>query len=198
MQLATVRFLGTFLAHPADVPPVVANTIARELAVDAGDLARYARREQTHREHAVAQLQALVRCSASTLEELCGLSTRSVAELLVEVGDPRRFTEGGFARFNGTAPLAASTVEGPGDRSASATTPAATAASTRSCAAWPSRSCAANRAKAIYEGARARGHIKREARGILKRHLSDVVYRRIRAGSAGPASSRTDARRGVR
>jgi TnpA family transposase len=52
VQLATVRFLGTFLAHPADVPPVVAKTIARELAVDAGDLARYARREQTHREHA--------------------------------------------------------------------------------------------------------------------------------------------------
>jgi uncharacterized protein YbjT (DUF2867 family) len=38
--------------HPADAPPVVAKTIARELAVDAGDLARYARRKQTHREHA--------------------------------------------------------------------------------------------------------------------------------------------------
>jgi hypothetical protein len=49
------------------------------------------------------------------LGELCGLSTRSVAELLVEVGDPRRFTEGGFARFNGSAPLPASTAEGPGE-----------------------------------------------------------------------------------
>ena len=47
--------------------------------------------------------------------ELCGLSTRSVAELLIEVGDPRRFTEGGFARFNASAPLAASTAEGPGE-----------------------------------------------------------------------------------
>ena len=63
----------------------------------------------------VAQLRALVDQSGSTLGELCGLSTRSVAELLVEVGDPRRFTEGGFARFNGTAPLAASTAEGPGE-----------------------------------------------------------------------------------
>ena len=44
----------------------------------------------------VAQLEALVRQSGSTLGELCGLSTRSVAELLVETGDPRRFTEGGF------------------------------------------------------------------------------------------------------
>jgi hypothetical protein len=48
-----VRFLGTFLSHPADVPPVVAKTVARELAItDPHDLARYARREQTHRGHA--------------------------------------------------------------------------------------------------------------------------------------------------
>jgi len=52
VQLATVRFLGTFLAHPADVPPVVVKTLARELAVDPDQLASYARREQTHREHA--------------------------------------------------------------------------------------------------------------------------------------------------
>jgi hypothetical protein len=48
-----VRFLGTFLAHPADVPPVVAKTVAHELGItDPGCLARYARREQTHRAHA--------------------------------------------------------------------------------------------------------------------------------------------------
>jgi len=52
VALATVRFLGTFLAHPTDVPPVVVKTLARELAVDPGQLASYARREQTHREHA--------------------------------------------------------------------------------------------------------------------------------------------------
>ena len=63
----------------------------------------------------LAQLEELVDRSGSTLGELSGLSTRSVAELLVEVGDPRRFTEGGFARFNGTAPLPASTAEGPGE-----------------------------------------------------------------------------------
>jgi len=61
------------------------------------------------------ELATLVQATGSTLEQLCGLSTVSVAELLVEVGDPRRFTEGGFARFNGTAPLAASTAEGPGE-----------------------------------------------------------------------------------
>jgi transposase len=46
------------------------------------------------------------------------------------------------------------------------------------------------RAKAIYEGARARGHTKRQARRILKRHLSDVVYRRmmrdLKAATARP------------
>jgi len=52
VQLATVRFLGTFLARPADVPPVVAKTLAKELAVDPDQLASYARRGQTHREHA--------------------------------------------------------------------------------------------------------------------------------------------------
>jgi hypothetical protein len=52
---------------------------------------------------------------ANQLGELRRLSTVSVAELLVEVGDVRRFTIGGFARFNGTAPLAASTAEGPGE-----------------------------------------------------------------------------------
>src|SRR5205823_4354573 len=36
------------------------------------------------------ELVALVRASGSTLDELCGLSTVSVAQLLVEVGDPRR------------------------------------------------------------------------------------------------------------
>jgi NADPH:quinone reductase-like Zn-dependent oxidoreductase len=74
----------------------------------------------------LAQLDALVRRSGSTLGELSGLSTRSVAELLVEVGDARRFTEGGFARFNGSAPLPASTAEGPASRYATATTPAVT------------------------------------------------------------------------
>ena len=61
------------------------------------------------------QLAELVSHTGSTLGELCGLSTVSVTELLVEVGDPRRFTEGGFARFNASAPLAASTAEGPGE-----------------------------------------------------------------------------------
>ncbi len=53
VQLGTVRFLGTFLSRPADVPDVVAVRVAEELGIgDAGRLAAYAQREPTHREHA--------------------------------------------------------------------------------------------------------------------------------------------------
>ena len=148
----------------------------RLLDADRARIAQLDRDEQA----AVKQLEALVRASHSTLGELCGLSTRSVAELLVEVGDPRRFTEGGFARFNGTAPLAASTAEGPGEPVRHRYNPGGN----RRVNAVLHRMAVTQlrcepRAKAIYEGARARGHTKRGARRILKRHLSDVVYRRM-------------------
>ena len=128
----------------------------------------------------VAQLRELVRSSDSTLAELCGLDTRSVAELLVEVGDPRRFTEGGFARFNASAPLPASTAEGPGEPVRHRYNPGGN----RRVNAILHRIAVTQlrcepRAQAIYANARARGHTKKEARRILKRHLSDVVYRRM-------------------
>jgi transposase len=135
------------------------------------------------------ELATLVQASGTTLNELCGLSTLSVAELLVEVGDPRRFTAGGFARFNGTAPLAASTAEGPGGPVRHRYNPGG--------------NCRVNailyrmavtqlrcepRAKKLYAEARANNHTKKEARRILKRHLSDVVYRRMtRDQAASPA-----------
>ena len=128
----------------------------------------------------VAQLQALVRSSGSTLSELCGLDTRSVAELLVEVGDPRRFTIGGFARFNASAPLPASTAEGPDEPVRHRYNPGGN----RRINAILHRMAVTQlrcepRAKKIYADARARGHTKKEARRILKRHLSDVIYRRM-------------------
>jgi hypothetical protein len=137
----------------------------------------------------VAQLDALVQASGSTLSELCGLSTRSVAELLVEIGDPRRFTEGGFARFNGTAPLPASTAEGPGEPVRHRYNPGGN----RRVNAVLHRMAVTQlrcepRAKRIYANARADGHTKKEARRILKRHLSDVVYRRMRRDLAAQAS----------
>jgi transposase len=128
----------------------------------------------------IAQLEALVKASGSTLGQLCGLSTRSVAELLVETGDPRRFTEGGFGRFNGTAPLPASTGEGPDEPVRHRYNPGGN----RRINAVLHRMAVTQlrcepRAQAIYANARAAGHTKKEARRILKRHLSDVVYRRM-------------------
>ena len=110
----------------------------------------------------VAQLRELVRSSDSTLAELCGLDTRSVAELLVEVGDPRRFTEGGFARFNASAPLPASTAEGPGEPVRHRYNPGGN----RRVNAILHRMAVTQlrcelRAQAIYANARARGHTKR-------------------------------------
>jgi transposase len=126
------------------------------------------------------ELAALVQASASTLDQLCGLSTRSVAELLAEVGDPHRFTEGGFANFNGTAPLPASTAEGPGEPVRHRYNPGGN----RRVNAILHRMAVTQlrcepRAQALYAGARSRGHTKKEARRILKRHLSDVIYRRM-------------------
>ena len=135
------------------------------------------------------ELSALVRASGSTLDQLCGLSTRSVAELLIEVGDPRRFTEGGFARFNASAPLAASTAEGPGEPVRHRYNPGGNRRINRILhrMAITQLRCEP-RAQAIYSNARANGHTKKEARRILKRHLSDVIYRRmIRDLAAHPA-----------
>ncbi|MDQ3641538.1 MAG: transposase [Actinomycetota bacterium] len=129
---------------------------------------------------ATAALAALIEAAGSTLDRLCGLSTRSVAELLVEVGDARRMTEGGFARFNGTAPLPASSAEGDsepirhrlnrgGNRRVN---------SVLHLMAITQLRCEP-RARQLYEDARRRGHTKKEAMRILKRQLSNLVYRRM-------------------
>ncbi len=142
----------------------------------------------------VAELEALVRESGSTLGELCGLSTRSVAELLVEVGDPRRFTEGGFARFNGSAPLPASTAEGPGEPVRHRYNPGGN----RRINAILHRMAVTQlrcepRAQRIYANARAGGHTKKEARRDpqappLRRHLPAHDPRPRRASPPNPSS----------
>jgi hypothetical protein len=133
-----------------------------------------------HEREIVAELQALIAAGGSTLDQLCGLSTRMVAELLVEVGDPRRFTEGGFARFNASAPIPASTAEGPGEPVRHRYNPGGN----RRVNAILHRMAVTQlrcepRAQALYAQARARGHTKKEARRILKRHLSNVIYKRM-------------------
>jgi transposase len=126
------------------------------------------------------ELVALVAANGSTLDRLCGLSTRSVAELLAETGDPRRFTTPGFARFNGSAPIPASSAEGPGQPVRHRYNPGGN----RRVNAILHRMAVTQlrcepRAQALYARARERGHTNKEARRILKRHLSDVIHRRM-------------------
>ena len=143
-------------------------------------IARRSRRWTSRRSRWSRSSRSSLTASGSTLGELSGLSTRSVAELLVEVGDPRRFTEGGFARFNGTAPLPASTAEGPGEPIRHRYNPGGN----RRVNAILHRMAVTQlrcepRAQRIYANARAAGHTKKEARRVLKRHLSNVIYRRM-------------------
>jgi transposase len=167
-----------------------APTAALRLRLPDDHRAQVARLDAAERE-ATTQLRALVASARTTLDELCGLSTRSVAELLVEIGDPRRFTDGGFARFTGAAPLAASTAEGPGEPVRHRLNLGAT----RRVNAILHRMAVTRlrcepRAQAIY--ANARGHTKREARRIVKRHLSDVIHRRMMQDLAHAAVPRLD------
>ena len=63
---------------------------------------------------AATELAALVTQSGSTLTTVVGIAARAAAEILLETGDVRRFTEAGFARFNGTAPIPATSGEAGG------------------------------------------------------------------------------------
>ena len=52
---------------------------------------------------AAAELTELVRATGSTLPSIPGIAARAAAEILLEVGDPRRFTEAGLFRdYDGT------------------------------------------------------------------------------------------------
>ena len=127
---------------------------------------------------AAAELTELVAETKSTLTDMVGIAPRAAAEIIVEVGDVRRFTEAGFARFNGTAPNPATSGEGDGEpvrhRLSRGGNRRLNAAIHR--VATTQLRCEP-RARQIYDQARANGHTRREAMRVLKRNLSNVIYR---------------------
>ena len=137
---------------------------------------------------AARELAELVAETKSTLTDLIGIAPRAAAEIIVEVGDIRRFTEAGFARFNGTAPIPASSAEGDGEP-----------VRHRLCRGGNRRLNAAihrvavtqlrhePRAREIYDNARASGHTRREAMRVLKRNLSNAIYRTMARDARRPA-----------
>lgn len=140
--------------------------------------ARMLREVLTQDKIAATELAALVTQTGSRLTTVVGIAARAAAEILLEAGDVRRFTEAGFARFNGTAPIPATSGEAGGQP-----------VRHRLCRGGNRRLNAAihrvamvqlrsePRARELYDHARAAGHTRREAMRILKRHLSNVIYR---------------------
>ena len=94
----------------------------------------------------VAQLRELVAANGSTLSELCGLDTRQSPSCWSRSVTPAASPRAGSRALTAQRRCPPRPPRGPANRSATATTPAATGASTRSCTGWPSPSCAANHA----------------------------------------------------
>lgn len=127
---------------------------------------------------AQAELAKLVNQTGSSLPTVPGIAALAAAEILLETGDVRRFKEAGFARFNGTAPIPASSGEAGGrpkrhrlnrggNRRLNAVLHRIAMIQLR----------CDPRARELYDRATRNGHTRREAMRILKRHLSNVIYR---------------------
>jgi transposase len=135
----------------------------------------------TDEKHIVKRLAELTATTGTTLTQLVGINVRSAAELLVETGDPRRFTDGGFGNFSGTAPIPATTGDAGdpvrhrlnrgGNRRVNSILHIMAVTQLRH---HPP-------ARELYDRARARGKTRREALRILKRHLARVVHRTMLA-----------------
>ena len=146
---------------------------------------------------ALSQLEAVARLSAEVsaletdlralLEDLCpallgicGIGTVTAARILGETGDVRRFrSSAAYARHNGTAPIPASSgrsdvhrLNRGGNRQVNAAVHRA--ALTQARCHQPARDLLERRAGTIRE-------TRKAALRALKRHLSDVIYRALRA-----------------
>ena len=128
----------------------------------------------------VVQLRELVRSSGSTLGRALRPGTRLSCRATGRGRRSPAVHRGRVRTLHASAPLPASTAEGPGEPVRHRYNPGGN----RRVNAILHRMAVTQlrcepRAQAIYANARARGHTKKEARRVLKRHLSDVIYRRM-------------------
>lgn len=84
------------------------------------------RETQAQDKEAQSALDRLLTQAGTTLPAIPGIAARAAAEILLEVGDVHWFTEPGFARNNGTAPIRPVPVRPAGHRSGTDSTGAAT------------------------------------------------------------------------
>ena len=141
------------------------------------------RAQRVPADRAEAHLQAQATCACHRVHpQRCAASPSGPRpSCSSRPGDPRRFAgQGGLARFNGTAPLPASSAEGDGQPERHRLN----RGGSRRINAVLHRMAVTQlrcdeRAQKIYNHARQHRHTKKEAMRILKRHLSNVVYRRM-------------------
>ncbi len=166
----------------------------RLLAGDTSAHAEVARRRieriralDTEVKEITGQIRAQVRATRTGLVELVGVSDLIAARIIGEVGDVERIaTKDRFARLNGTAPIPASSgqtqrhrLDKGGNRRLNHALHMMALTQARM----------DPRARAYVERKRAEGKTYRDAIRALKRHLSDVVYRQLRADASRATAS---------
>ena len=167
---------SAILAHirPTDPVSVERKALARDLLAEM-------RRLDRDLVDLVARIKTAVTASSATVTDVFGVGPVVAAYLIGHSGDIRRFpTAGHYARYNGTAPIEASS--GPtkrhrlnprGNRQLNHALHMAAVTQVRN--DTPGR--------AYYLRKQAEGQSRKEAMRALKRRISDVVYRRLLSDS---------------
>jgi transposase len=160
--------------RPTDPVSVERKALARDLLAEI-------RRVDRDLAELIARITTAVTGSATTITDVFGVGSVVAAYLIGHSGDIRRFpTAGHYARYNGTAPIQASS--GPtkrhrlnpcGNRQLNHAVHMAAVTQVRN--DTPGR--------AYYLRKQAEGHSRKEAMRALKRRISDVVYRQLLADS---------------
>jgi transposase len=160
--------------RPSDPVSVERKALGRDLLAEI-------RRVDRDLAELVARIKAAATASGTTVTDVFGVGPVVAAYLIGHSGDIRRFpTAGHYARYNGTAPIEASS--GPttrhrlnprGNRQLNHALHMAAVTQVRN--DTPGR--------AYYLRKQAAGHSRKEAMRALKRRISDAIYRQLRADS---------------